>query len=643
MLRKIVFNKPSDNLPEWAVLERALIDLMNGAVDLVLEKYLRKNGELLWPPDDTLVSYDGLDDAYESFHSWPLFYLLGGHDKFLVLSHRQFDVITSQFARYDCGAGHPMVVKEYEQGYDWMHQGEGYLFFYFLNLADPQSQKNKDRSIRFAGFYLNEDETIPEKNYDPVHKILKSAYLGSMGPGYHNFNGDWHYAPYMVYYGLPFYDVPGVRTVLDLKDPQKAKAMGDVRRSRLQKSDTVINLIATSMVMNAYLHTGDPKYKNWILDYTDAWRERCRANNGLIPDNCGPTGVVGELIDGKWYGGHYGWTFPHGFRFIADALTISGENSCLLTGDPSRILWVREQTEKLLEHAVEVDETLLVPQKYADDGAILEYSEVHDNVMTRPDKVTDRPDFSRKKQINGWYDFEPLNPNALTHVSMTAFDEKAKEILVQTRNHQTKSWQQLSQAYSKYMGQQDHAYMNYLSGGYPEYPVAVLKYSLNQVYGRLKMMREDTQDPATYDDAYLQRRNPITTEALVHLTMGGPMPIYNGGLLMVSLRYFDADKQRPGLPEDMAALIKACAVDHITLTLCNLHPMERRTTVLQAGAFAEHRITTVAYQQESGKPLTLAVDSSSFEVELGPGCVLDLNIGLERFVNQPSYALPYER
>ena len=44
-----------------------------------------------------------------------------------------------------------------------MHQGEGYLFFYFLNLADPQSQKNKDLSIRFAVFYLNEDETIPEK------------------------------------------------------------------------------------------------------------------------------------------------------------------------------------------------------------------------------------------------------------------------------------------------------------------------------------------------------------------------------------------------------------------------------------------------------------------------------------------------
>jgi hypothetical protein len=638
--KKITCQKPAAAMPEWAYLERSLIQLMNQSIDIVLEKYLRPDGELLWPPVEDFVSYDGLDDAYESFHSWPLFYLLGGDKRFLELSHRQFEIITKQFTRYDCGSGHPMVVKEYEQGYDWMHQGEGYLFFYFLNLADPKNEKNRERSIRYAGFYLNEDDTMPEKNYDPEHKLLKCAYLGSMGPGYHNFNGDWNYAPYMDYYGLPFYDVPGVVTLLDLKDPAKAKAMGDVRRARLQKSDTVTNLISTSMVMNAYLHTGDEKYKNWILEYSGAWRERCRENGGIIPDNCGPAGRVGELMDGKWYGGHYGWTFPHGFHFIADALTIAGENECLLTRDPDKVLWVREQTEKLLEHAVEVDGTILVPQKYTDDGAILEYSIVHDNIITQPDRVTERPDFSRKRQIDGWYEFEPLNPTEMTHVSLTAFDDKAREIIAKTRNNKTRTWECLSKSYSKYMGGQDHAYMNFLDGGYPEYPVDVLMHSMAQVYGRLKMMREDTQDPATYSDAYLQQRNPITTEALVQLTMGGPFPVYNGGLLMVSIRYFDAEEGRAGLPEDVAALVSKVERDSIELALCNIHPINSRTLIIQAGAFGEHTFTAVQYTRDDGSTSEFEVNDSCFEIEIGPGSILDLRIGMDRFANQPSYQIP---
>lgn len=638
---KISYRQPADKMPEWAYLERNLISLMDDSIDLVLEKYLRPDGELLWPTHEDYTGYDGLDDAYESFHSWPIFYLLGGSQRFLDLSHREFDAITHQFTRYDCGSGHPMVVKEYEQGYDWMHQGEGYLFFYFLNLADPNNSKNRERSLRYAGFYLNEDETIPEKNYDPIHKVLKSAHLGSMGPAYKNFEEAWGYAPYMDYYGLPFYDVPGVETLLDLKDPTKAKVMGEVRRSRLQKSDTVINLIATSLVMNAYLHTGDEKYKNWILEYTGAWRERCRMNNNLMPDNCGPTGQIGELIDGKWFGGNYGWTFPHGFRFIADALTIAGENECLLTGETDRVHWVREQTEKLMAHAVAVDGTLLVPQKYTDDGAILEYSTIHDNVMTRQDRVTDHPDFSRKVQVNGWYEFEPLTPTQMAHVYLTTFAECDKEIIKKIRNMQTRSWEKLSLSYSKYMGGQDHAFINYLDGGYPDYPVDVLRHSLSQVYGRLKAMREDKQDPATFSDAYLQQRNPITTEALVHLTMGGPMMIYNGGLLMVSLRYFDLASGRPGLPEHVAALVRSVGKNHVDLTICNIHPQQTQTILIQAGAFSEHEFTTVRYSDDAGQTIMADVQNTCFELEMGPGTVLDLQIGINRFAHQPTYNMPF--
>ena len=61
-------------------------------------------------------SIDGLDDAYESFHNWPLFYILGGDAQFLVDAQTEFDVITKDMARYGTGHGYPMVVKEYQPG-----------------------------------------------------------------------------------------------------------------------------------------------------------------------------------------------------------------------------------------------------------------------------------------------------------------------------------------------------------------------------------------------------------------------------------------------------------------------------------------------------------------------------------------------
>ena len=53
-----------------------------------------------------------------------------------------------------------------------------------------------------------------------------------------------------------------------------------------------------------------------------------------------------------------------------------------------------------------------------------------------------------------------------------------------------------------------------------------------------------------------QQTNPVTTEALIQLTLGAPQLIYNGGLLMSRLRYFDFDRKRPGLPKDTAALVE---------------------------------------------------------------------------------------
>ena len=99
--------------------------------------------------------------------------------------------------------------------------------------------------------------------------------------------------------------------------------------------------------------------------------------------------------------------------------------------------------------------------------------------------------------------------------------------------------------HTKDQGGHDWGWMAYLRGAFPDYPERILQHNLEQVRARLQFMAEDDQDPATYSDAYFQHRNPVTCEGAVQLTMGAPLPHYNGGLLVGRLRYFDCAQQRP--------------------------------------------------------------------------------------------------
>ena len=47
--------------------------------------------------------------------------------------------------------------------------------------------------------------------------------------------------------------------------------------------DCASNLTATALVTNAYLYTGDEKYKRWVVEYVEAWMDRIEQNNGIIP------------------------------------------------------------------------------------------------------------------------------------------------------------------------------------------------------------------------------------------------------------------------------------------------------------------------------------------------------------------------
>lgn len=264
---------------------------MNESIHPFLEKYTRADGTLIF--HDDFSGIDGPDDAYESLYNWPLFYALGGDDDLLPLSLKVWNGITRQFTQY--GLAH----NEYEQGYDWFHQGEGYLYFYFFGLADPTNSQNIERAKRFAGLYMNEDPNAP--NYDTQLKLIQCAHNDSRGPAFHQIgSGPYSASEGMRPYGLPFYDLPGIDTYDDLKDGENAKRMGTAMKARMSRGNAVANLAVTSLVTNAYLYTVDEKYKQWVMEYVDVWINQTQQSHGILPDNVGLSGTIGEYVGGNW-------------------------------------------------------------------------------------------------------------------------------------------------------------------------------------------------------------------------------------------------------------------------------------------------------------------------------------------------------
>src|SRR5699024_8986510 len=142
--------------PEWAYKQRKIIEILNNAAVEYVEKYTRKDGTLIWR--DEWPGMDGSDDPYEGFMNLSLFYVLGGSEDVLKISQNMWNTIIWQWTQYG------QIYDEFDSYYDWMHHGEGYLFLYFLGLADSNSLKGKQRAIKFANFYTGENPDV--KNYD---------------------------------------------------------------------------------------------------------------------------------------------------------------------------------------------------------------------------------------------------------------------------------------------------------------------------------------------------------------------------------------------------------------------------------------------------------------------------------------------
>ena len=644
-MKQITADVPITEPPSWAVWERRLLQIMDQSVYPFLEHFTREDGEFIWKDE---WGGGSPDDFYEPFFNWPLVYVMGGGEHLLKLADRQWEAVTKQLTRLGTS------YKEYGIREDQMHQSEGDVLFYHLCLADPEGPNRGRRARRFAGFYLNED---PEAiNYDPEHRIVLSGLNGSKGAYFppESEREEQRYAPVggsMERYSLPFFDLPGISDVQDLADPAKACAMGQALFDRWRQGDTVTNLSITSLVTNAFILTGDEKYRDWVVEYTDAWIERARQNGGLIPDNVGLSGNVGEYTGGKWYGGRYGWTFPHGFLTMQKAILDAAANAYLLTRDAGYLELPRTQMDRILElgetqdireHDMSVSErwdgqfeamgdqteTFLVPYRYGDAG---------------------------------WFDWQPMGSVYMATLWNLSMDKGDWERMERVRRAEAHDWNSVFAFHNKEDSGHEQPWVRFLAGENPEYPERILHATHQIVRRRLALIQEDEAVGTRFHIHHWQWANPVSSEALIQLTLGAPQPIYNGGLLHTRLRYFDARRRRPGLPDEVGALVEVLEADRTVVRLVNLSPFEEQKLVVQAGAFGEHGFGEVKYLGRTSEfpgelggyagsyappPLrtserTVTVDGGRLRVELPPCTEVRLDLETRRFVNDPAHSEPY--
>ena len=566
--------------PAWAVLQRELLRANTTACEEFFARYFDERGYLLcverWGGDD------GPDDAIENVADWPILHALGAPDSVLHMYRKAWEGHLRQYSEAKTVevpfARDGMFYKEFHCMMDWMHIGEELRVFNLQGLSDPNNVRFGHRVRRFAGFYMNEDPGAP--NYDPEHRIIRSMFNGSRGPLMRKATGlDWAGDPIEVEH----------RFHLGHGERSYAEMVAHFKDYNDTVGDHPQNMGATTLAANAYMLTGEEKYKTWLLEYVDAWLERMQANNGIIPTNIGLDGTIGGEAGGRWYGGVYGWGFSviipqtgqlaHRPR-IARGLMGFG-NAYLLTGDRRYIDAWTKMIDLVNSNARVIDGKRMYPRMHGDDG---------------------------------WYDFRetPWAVGALNCWYWTCTERDRRRVA-------------------------DNEWVRFLAGDNPDYPERALRTDFQTIRSRVAGMRADTTTPDTRLSDDPMDFNPATVGTLRQQMLAGIDPGRGGAPLHCRLRYFDPENRRAGIPEDVAALIDTVTDDHVAVTLVNISQTESRELVVQCGAYGEHQCSGV---EIDGRQID--VDARGFTLRLGPGAGQRLVIRTQRYANQPTLNFPWD-
>jgi hypothetical protein len=206
-----------------------------------------------------------------------------------------------------------------------------------------------------------------------------------------------------------------------------------------------------------------------------------------------------------------------------------------------------------------------------------------------------------------------------------------------------RDWNEIGDRRSeKNSGETEMARFNYYDGKNPDWPMKILSAEYEEAVKTFEEIRND--DRTTHDIITTNKmpHTPVLTKGLTQVTSGAPQSTYNGGLLRSTVRYFDQDRGRPGLPPDIGALVDELGPSNAGIQLVNTSRNESRRVIVQAGAFGEHQFTEIKYRQNGDRGIAaMPVNQKYFSVELPPSTSVRIDAAIQRFANTPSYAFPW--
>ena len=573
--------------PAWALAQWALLDANVEASFVAADKYVDDRGWMRITPN--WGAMDGPDDVTETYRDLPIIYMLGGPPEILALHKKIWEGHLEQYTEARepvvAAAKEGMLYREFCPQLDWEHTGEAMQPWYWYGLARSDDPDYLTRARRFAGFYMNEDPEAP--NYDPERKLIRSLFNGSRGPLLTPATEyDWGGRP------RPRHDPrPGL--------PPRTERWTRMGYTVNLSGDHPQNMLTTNLAMTAYLLTGEEKYRDWILEYVDAWVDRAERNGGNLPSNIGLDGAIGGEWDGKWWGGVYGWNFRPksedgsdnpGNNYVMRGARIGFGIAFLLTGDDKYINALRRQIDNMYAQKKVIDGRMMVPHKYGDDGW---YAYIDDSI-----RVGGNTNFWSIPELTDIYTWT-LQPSDLPRIA-------------------------------------EEGWIRYLHGAHADFPMESIAGDLERIRGQVHSVRVDSETADTRASSDM----PVVTAvgSLIHLMLGANDPGSSGNVLHAQVRYFDVEARRPGLPRGVGALVEEIRPDGITLTLVNTSPVHSRRVIVQTGAYAEHEAVTVRLDGQR-----LRVRDSQFEVSLKSGAGARLSIQMRRYSQRPTFRFPWDR
>ena len=576
--------------PEWALLQRELLLAEADACEAFYARYFDERGYFQcferWGADD------GPDDAIENCNNWPHLHMLGAPDRVMALYTQAWEGHLKQYTAAKTIeteiAREGMYYREFPVMNDWQHTSEFLSVFNVMGLSDSKNSKFQERARRYSSFYIGEDTEAA--NYDTKHKLIKSLISGSKGPMLRPATElDWAGDPFDP---RGFFMEHGETSFDEMR--AHFKEYGDV------VGDNPLNMQAVSLVFNAYMIAGEPKYRDWIETYLGAWMERARKNGGVLPSHVDLDGRIGGKTK-AWYGSVYGWGFSpvvpqtgkREDRNRVPRAIVAFMNAYLMTGDDRYLQVWRTQTDVINAQAKIIDGVVQAPTMYGKDG---------------------------------WYSYKPglCQTNGLEIWYMSMRDDDFKR------------------------ANTDHPWIDYLRGNNPTYPVKAQREALEIVRTRMDyLLNKDKTTPQTRLADTLLNYNTAPVTQLLHLMCGAihiarppwskTSPAQGGALLYARLRYFDPIKKRAGIPHGVAALVSELTDTTTTLTLVNTDTIKPRTVTIQAGGYGEHQFAGLDMDGHMQ-----VLDANHVTVDLAAGSGATITFTMRRHVNRPTLAMPWD-